>query len=209
MSSYLRLTKVWPRYEALQRRSSPLATSSRFCGAPVCDEPPTIGSADRRSSRFMSVNTRGASAARSGKKAVESGEDDDEEKHHTASSFKSSEEVKANQSQRETYEEKQSDTHVDFARIREAPAPSAEQWWYPDPFTGHFVPRDNYGEISTNIVLKEGKHIPLSTEKPLKKPPAPAPAFKKLGGVPTKGEKGGWWTSMEELPDLDECHMRC
>ncbi|OAE18767.1 hypothetical protein AXG93_2396s1180 [Marchantia polymorpha subsp. ruderalis] len=47
MSSFLRLSKVWPRYEALQSRWAPLATSSRFCGAPVCDQPPTIATADR------------------------------------------------------------------------------------------------------------------------------------------------------------------
>lgn len=86
-------------------------------------------------------------------------------------------------SQRAIHQEKQSNYRVDFTKVRSVPNPSRERWWYPDPYTGFYVPEDHFGEVS-----------PAPPEKKVKKDPKPKNKVESLG-------KNGWWVSMEDLPD--------
>ncbi|KAL2607762.1 hypothetical protein R1flu_026335 [Riccia fluitans] len=246
MRSHFLLTMIRPRSAAFCRHL-PVASNSisRSSGAPICDNVPATTSnaaADGgRRSRHMSVNTRGSSPRSPWNAKLET-EGEEENRFRRAreylqnavkgtSASTSAEyvggggsESSANEAQREALGEKQSDTEVDFQAVRDAPAASNQQWWYPDPFTGHFVPQSSYGEISSTLaaaasVKEEQPVTPAAAETinaqvlqkvnpSFKKAPAPSPTVTKLTGIPSKGEKGGWWTSMEELPDMDHFHMR-
>lgn len=87
---------------------------------------------------------------------------------------------------REVFREKQSNYRADFARVKEAPPPTKQQWWKPDPATGVYVPEDYHGKVTTCTTKsrKVSKPIIRSEET-------------------TAQIDRSWWTSMEELPDMD------
>lgn len=93
---------------------------------------------------------------------------------------------RGNDSMREVFREKQSNYRADFARVKEAPPPTKQQWWMPDPATGVYVPEDYHGKVTTCTTKsrKVSKPIIRSEET-------------------TARIDRSWWTSMEELPDMD------
>ncbi|CAM6025572.1 unnamed protein product [Sphagnum balticum] len=93
---------------------------------------------------------------------------------------------RGNDSMREVFREKQSNYRADFARVKEAPPPTKQQWWKPDPATGVYVPEDYHGKVTTCTTKsrKVSKPIIRSEET-------------------TARIDRSWWTSMEELPDMD------
>ncbi|CAM6102927.1 unnamed protein product [Calypogeia fissa] len=86
-------------------------------------------------------------------------------------------------SQRAIYQEKQSNYRVDFTKVRSAPGPSKEQWWYPDPYSGFYVPEDRFGKISKGVVEQKSTYSAKSKDKE-----------RDLSAK-------RWWISMEDLPD--------
>lgn len=76
-----------------------------------------------------------------------------------------------------------------------APDSSQQKWWRPDPVTGRWVPEGHEGhegQVTTSThVMKSPPRLPR-----IRSEPAASPEDKR------------WWTSMEELPDMDRANPK-
>jgi hypothetical protein len=100
------------------------------------------------------------------------------------------------ESQRAMYEEKTSNYRIDFTKVSSAPGPSKEEWWYPDPYTGTYVPENHFGEISRGFVEQKANS---GGDKP-KQDPVKTVVQEKNKMISDNGGKK-WLVSMEDLPD--------
>lgn len=77
---------------------------------------------------------------------------------------------------------------ADLGKVKELPRTPKQQWWKPDPETGFWVPDEYQGHVTS-------------------KSPATLPKAR-IRSETTSIEDRRWWSSMEELPDMDRTISR-
>jgi hypothetical protein len=78
-------------------------------------------------------------------------------------------------------------------KVNVMPVPSSNQkWWRPDPVTGTWVPEGSEGQVTTSSnVMKSASRISRVRTETM-----------------ASLEDKRWWTSMEELPDMERANPK-
>jgi hypothetical protein len=93
---------------------------------------------------------------------------------------------------REEYEDTRPGSRAQFEKVKQAPQPTKQQWWRPDPETGIWVPEEYEGQVTTSTAATK----------------SPSRITRVRSETTTSLEDKKWWTSMEELPDMDRADKK-
>ncbi|KAG0560635.1 hypothetical protein KC19_9G001400 [Ceratodon purpureus] len=76
--------------------------------------------------------------------------------------------------------------------VMPVPSSSKQKWWRPDPVTGTWVPEGYEGQVTTSTDMMK----------------SPSRITRIRSETSASLEDKRWWTSMEELPDMDRANPK-